>query len=175
MVNSYRVEAAYRRSDLFGRRRTLMRQWADYGLLKVARSYSTLSAATTDRALSSTAPVKVRATLPIPVAPCRRNPSAPVVLISQWSPSSKTSQGTSRNPWMASSKNLSKSSSSVSALARYATRPSEVYGSASLSCSFSANVSLDDAWFELRKRSRPAIACCSKADYPMRRRHCRFS
>ena len=29
-VNSDRVEAAYRRSDLFERRRTLMQQWADY-------------------------------------------------------------------------------------------------------------------------------------------------
>ncbi len=29
-VNSDRVEAAYRRSDLFDRRRTLMQQWADY-------------------------------------------------------------------------------------------------------------------------------------------------
>ena len=29
-VNSSRVEAAYRRSDLFERRRTLMQQWADY-------------------------------------------------------------------------------------------------------------------------------------------------
>ena len=29
-VNNDRVEAAYRRSDLFERRRTLMRQWADY-------------------------------------------------------------------------------------------------------------------------------------------------
>ncbi len=29
-VNGDRVEAAYRRSDLFERRRTLMQQWADY-------------------------------------------------------------------------------------------------------------------------------------------------
>ena len=29
-VNGDRVEAAYRRSDLFDRRRTLMQQWADY-------------------------------------------------------------------------------------------------------------------------------------------------
>ena len=29
-VNSDRVEAAYRRSDLFERRRTLMQDWADY-------------------------------------------------------------------------------------------------------------------------------------------------
>ena len=29
-VNSDRVEATYRRSDLFERRRTLMQQWADY-------------------------------------------------------------------------------------------------------------------------------------------------
>ena len=29
-VNSDRVEAAYRRSDLFERRRSLMLQWADY-------------------------------------------------------------------------------------------------------------------------------------------------
>ena len=29
-VNSDRVEAAYRRSDLLERRRTLMQQWADY-------------------------------------------------------------------------------------------------------------------------------------------------
>ena len=29
-VNSDRVEAAYRRSDLFERRRTLMQEWADY-------------------------------------------------------------------------------------------------------------------------------------------------
>ncbi|MCY4563426.1 MAG: integrase, partial [Gammaproteobacteria bacterium] len=29
-VNNDRVEAAYRRSDLFERRRTLMQQWADY-------------------------------------------------------------------------------------------------------------------------------------------------
>ena len=29
-VNRDRVEAAYRRSDLFNRRRTLMQQWADY-------------------------------------------------------------------------------------------------------------------------------------------------
>ena len=29
-VNRDRVEAAYRRSDLFQRRRTLMQQWADY-------------------------------------------------------------------------------------------------------------------------------------------------
>ena len=29
-VNSDRVEAAYRRSDLFERRRSLMQQWADY-------------------------------------------------------------------------------------------------------------------------------------------------
>ncbi len=29
-VNSDRVEAAYRRSDLFERRRTLMQQWTDY-------------------------------------------------------------------------------------------------------------------------------------------------
>ena len=29
-VNSYRVEAAYRRSDLFDRRRELMQDWADY-------------------------------------------------------------------------------------------------------------------------------------------------
>ena len=29
-VNRDRVEAAYRRSDLFDRRRTLMQQWADY-------------------------------------------------------------------------------------------------------------------------------------------------
>ena len=28
-VNNDRVEAAYRRSDLFERRRTLMQQWAD--------------------------------------------------------------------------------------------------------------------------------------------------
>ena len=29
-VNSDRVETAYRRSDLFERRRALMQQWADY-------------------------------------------------------------------------------------------------------------------------------------------------
>ena len=29
-VNSDRVEAAYRRSDLFERRRVLMQEWADY-------------------------------------------------------------------------------------------------------------------------------------------------
>ena len=29
-VNSDRVEAAYRRSDLFDRRRTLMQEWAEY-------------------------------------------------------------------------------------------------------------------------------------------------
>ena len=29
-VNGDRVEAAYRRSDLFERRRTLMQEWADY-------------------------------------------------------------------------------------------------------------------------------------------------
>ena len=29
-VNNYRTEAAYRRTDLFERRRTLMQQWADY-------------------------------------------------------------------------------------------------------------------------------------------------
>ena len=29
-INSDRVEAAYRRSELFERRRTLMQQWADY-------------------------------------------------------------------------------------------------------------------------------------------------
>ncbi|MDE2811709.1 MAG: integrase, partial [Gemmatimonadota bacterium] len=29
-VNSDRVEAAYRRSDLFERRRALMQEWADY-------------------------------------------------------------------------------------------------------------------------------------------------
>ena len=29
-VNNDRTEAAYRRSDLFERRRTLMQQWADY-------------------------------------------------------------------------------------------------------------------------------------------------
>ena len=29
-VNNDRVEAAYRRSDLFERRRTLMQEWADY-------------------------------------------------------------------------------------------------------------------------------------------------
>ena len=29
-VNSDRVEAAYRRSDLFDRRRDLMAEWADY-------------------------------------------------------------------------------------------------------------------------------------------------
>ena len=33
-VNSDRTEAAYRRSDLFERRRTLMQQWADYLVLQ---------------------------------------------------------------------------------------------------------------------------------------------